>query len=299
MNGQQRRIVVGVGDQGAAHVLDWVAVIAHRADIVHLVHAFDPPPFATTGWRPPVEQDDLIYAAAVRHAGYAAAGLRRHRPDLVVDDEILRCPPQRGLSAAARDADLIVVGSPHRPGSRSALAQLSRHSRCPILVVGEQAPEILAGHAPVMVMLRDLANDEAAVEAAFAIAAERRCGLTVLRPWQPHRRPGLVVAEHEERAGIERFLSAWRARYPAVVVSARLRLGDAPSVLRRFAGAAPLLILGDGPSAAAPEPALDEVVAESLRLRRAPTLLVPRSPVADRAVSGRSPLAESMPATPL
>jgi nucleotide-binding universal stress UspA family protein len=277
MTRQRRTITVGIGDQGAMQLLDWVAVVAHRGDVVHLVHAYDSLPYAAVDWQLPIDDDDLLYAASARHAAYAALALRRKRPDLTVDAEISRCPSTRALPAAASEADLVVVGSPHRSGSRSALRQLAWRSRCPVLVIGDQPPPVGPEHAPVTVMLRDLPNDEAALEAGFEAAAERRSGLIALRAWQPRSRAGLASAEAEEQLALQLLLSAWTPRFPTVGVSIQLRIGDARSVVHQHAADTPLLVMANGPAADVPEPGLDVVVDIALQVRQAPTLLIPSS----------------------
>jgi nucleotide-binding universal stress UspA family protein len=277
MTQPQRTITVGIGDQGALQLVDWVAAVAHSGDVVHLVHAYESWPYAATDWQLPVDNDDLLYAASARHVAYAAAALRRKRPDLVVDDEIVRCPSGRLLSAAASVVDLIVIGSPHRSGSRSALSQLAQHSSCPVLVIADQSPLTEPQHAPVTVMLRDLASDDATIEAGFETAAERRTGLIALRAWQPQADVSLAWAEAEEQLALDLFMAAWTPQFPAVDVSIQLRAGDACSVLREYAGDVPLLILGSGPATDSPEPVLDVLVDTALQVRHAPTLLIPSS----------------------
>jgi nucleotide-binding universal stress UspA family protein len=277
MTRPKRTITVGIGDQGAIQLLDWVAAVARSGDVVHLVHAYQSWPYAATDWQLPVDNDDLLYAASARHAAYAAAALRRKRPDLVVDDEIVRRPPARALVTAATGADLIVIGSSHRPGSRLALGELAQHSSCPVLVIADQPPPITAQHAPVTVMLRDLANDDATIEAGFEAAAERPSGLIALRAWQPQSGAGVAYAEAQEQLAVELFLAAWMPRFPTVGVSIQLRAGDPCSVLREYACGVPLLVLGSGAAADWPEPALDMVVDTALQVRHAPTLLIPSS----------------------
>lgn len=273
----KRTITVGIGDQGAVQLVDWVAAVARSGDVVHLVHAYGSWPYAATDWQLPDDNDDLLYAASARHAAYAAAMLRRKRPDLVVDDEVVRRPAARVLATAAAEADLIVVGSPHRPGSRSALSRLAQRSSCPVLVIADQPPPTAPQHAPVTVLLRDLANDDATIEAGFEAAAERRSGLIALRAWQPRSGASVAWAEAEEQLAVDLFLAAWTKRFPAVGVSIQLRAGDACSALREYAAGVPLVILGSGPAADAPGPTLDTVVDTALQVRHAPTLLIPPS----------------------
>ncbi|MEO6503002.1 MAG: universal stress protein [Jatrophihabitantaceae bacterium] len=276
MTRPKRTITVGIGDQGAVPLVDWVATVAHSGDVVHLVHAYQSCPYAAMDWQLPIDNDDLLYAASARHAAYAAAALRRRRPDLVVDAVIVRSSSARALSAAATEADLIVVASPHRPGSRSTLSQLTQHGRCPVLVIGDQPPPMAPQRAPVTVMLRDLSNDDATIEAAYE-AADRRGDLIVLRAWQPQSNASPAYAEAQEQLAVDLFLAAWTQRFPDVGVSIQLRVGDACSVLRRHAAGAPLLILGSGSAADSPQPALDIVVDTALQVRHAPTLLIPSS----------------------
>ncbi|MEO6702333.1 MAG: universal stress protein [Jatrophihabitantaceae bacterium] len=274
-----RSIVTAIADQGALPVLEWVAALALTGDRIRIVHVYDPMPYTTVDWQLPVDDDALVYPAAARHTADAARRLKHARRDLRIEAEILRCAADRGLLQAAVGADLLIVGTPHNPASFGMLAHLSVSSPCPVLVVGDQHPPAVPSHAASTVMLHDRSSDQQLLAVAFADAAARRRDLIVLQPWRAPVGIGLVYAETEKQKQVDEMLIGWCERYPAVAVSVELRLGDTAAVLREHASdQAPLLM---GVQADSDPTNLDPAVAQALRVRSGPILLVPLATAED------------------
>jgi nucleotide-binding universal stress UspA family protein len=148
-------IVVGVDrSPAAAAALRWAVDEAEcRGTAVKAVFAWQRPlPF---GWRtiPP----ELLTAAALRRA--AALILERAVDEALagrharVRREAIEGPAAETLVAAARDAELLVVGTRrhHAPNGSTAAACLAR-ARCPVVVVHED-PAAQRGRAALVGLL--------------------------------------------------------------------------------------------------------------------------------------------------
>jgi nucleotide-binding universal stress UspA family protein len=144
-----RRIVVGVdGSETSRHALRWAAEEAKsHGSQLHVVHAWEvPAPAVAVGvgrrTAPPEGQHD--------EASRLVAD--------VVRDELGEAPPGdvrtsigRGAAAgvlldAARDADLLVVGSRGLGGFRGLLlgsvsSKMAAHAPCPVVIVRPAAPQ--------------------------------------------------------------------------------------------------------------------------------------------------------------
>jgi nucleotide-binding universal stress UspA family protein len=144
-----RRIVVGVdGSETSRHALRWAAAEAKsHGSQLHVVHAWEvPTPAVAVGagrrTAPPEGQHD--------EASRLVAD--------VVRDELGDAPPGdvrtsigRGAAAgvlldAARDADLLVVGSRGLGGFRGLLlgsvsTKMAAHAPCPVVIVRPAAPQ--------------------------------------------------------------------------------------------------------------------------------------------------------------
>jgi nucleotide-binding universal stress UspA family protein len=149
------KIVVGVdGSQGGLKALDWALAEAHvRQASLHLVHAWMlplidalPEPWAV-GSPPFSPSDEEVHdnlekaARSVLDASLDRA--RSAQSGLEVRGELVESRPAAALLEAARDADLLVVGSRGRDGFAglllgSASAQCVHHAPCPVVVVPEK-----------------------------------------------------------------------------------------------------------------------------------------------------------------
>jgi nucleotide-binding universal stress UspA family protein len=144
-----RRIVVGVdGSETSRHALRWAAEEARsHGSQLHVVHAWEvPAPAAAVGagrrTAPPEGQHDeasRLVADVVRdELGEAPPG--------DVRTSIGRGPAAGVLLDAARNADLLVVGSRGLGGFRGLLlgsvsSKMASHAPCPVVIVRPAAPQ--------------------------------------------------------------------------------------------------------------------------------------------------------------
>jgi nucleotide-binding universal stress UspA family protein len=130
--GDRSRIVVGVETVGTAVTpLRWAAGEARRAGaLLHVVHVAAPRPDyhdRTHGW----SMLDLALETAFPREG----------PGVPVMRSVVRGQPGPALCKTARDASLLVVGTPAEthPGQRMVLGSVSeyciRHSPVPVVIV--------------------------------------------------------------------------------------------------------------------------------------------------------------------
>jgi len=149
------KIVVGVdGSQGGLQALDWALAEAHvRQAPLHVVHAWMlplidalPEPWAVGSppFGPPDEDvHDHLEETARRVLDASLDRARSAQPGLEVRGELVESRPAAALLEAARDADLLVVGSRGRGGFAGLLlgsvsAQCVHHAPCPVVVVPEK-----------------------------------------------------------------------------------------------------------------------------------------------------------------
>jgi nucleotide-binding universal stress UspA family protein len=139
MPGAERRIVVGVdGSPPSERALDWaVAEVRRTGAALHLVSAWTFPmalgyAFTTTVHEVQQSAQDVI-DRAVAHVGEVAG-------DVTVTGETSEQAPAPALIAAAKGADLLVVGSRGLGGFRGLLIgsvsqYCTRHATCSVVVV--------------------------------------------------------------------------------------------------------------------------------------------------------------------
>ena len=139
MPGAERRIVVGVdGSPPSERALDWaVAEVRRTGAALHLVSAWTFPmalgyAFTTTVHEVQQSAQDVI-DRAMAHVGEVAG-------DVTVTGETSEQAPAPALIAAAKGADLLVVGSRGLGGFRGLLIgsvsqYCTRHATCSVVVV--------------------------------------------------------------------------------------------------------------------------------------------------------------------
>ncbi len=145
-------IVVGTdGSPGARRALRWALGEALlRGASLQIVHAWMVPlidalPEPWVIGAPPVgPSDEEVYehlaAGAKRVLDDSLDEARNQEPGLHIEGELVEGRPAAALLAAAREADLLVVGSRGRGGFAGLLlgsvsAQCVHHAPCPIVVV--------------------------------------------------------------------------------------------------------------------------------------------------------------------
>jgi len=139
MPGAERRIVVGVdGSPPSERALDWaVAEVRRTGAALHLVSAWTFPmalgyAFTTTVHQVQQSAQDVI-DRAMAHVGEVAG-------DVTVTGETSEQAPAPALIAAAKGADLLVVGSRGLGGFQGLLIgsvsqYCTRHATCSVVVV--------------------------------------------------------------------------------------------------------------------------------------------------------------------
>jgi nucleotide-binding universal stress UspA family protein len=146
------KIVVGVdGSPGSAKALSWAVGEARvRGAQLRVIHAWMvplidalPEPWAIGS--PPIgPSDEDVYthlaAAAGRVLDDSLAAAKAENGDVEIAGELVEAHAAAALIAAARDADLLVVGSRGRGGFTGLLlgsvsAQCIHHAPCPVVVV--------------------------------------------------------------------------------------------------------------------------------------------------------------------
>jgi nucleotide-binding universal stress UspA family protein len=266
-----RTITVGLdGSAESLAAAEWAAREAKLRDLpVKLVHV----------WRPVPErmaQASLLDAETHQHwteriPREAAEGLRLRHPGVEVSTEQLAGTRSEVLAEAARDAELLVIGSRALSGLGGFLVGsvgqgVVARTEVPVVLVraGEQsADEHAMDHAdvpsgatafkPVVLGLAAGSPDEAVIAFAFEEARRRDTELHVLQGWNqsPYSvyTMGSGFEPHEEfarerAAVLTEALRAWRQKYPDVEVVEVSRPGSAAGLLIDASRDASLLVVG-------------------------------------------------------
>jgi hypothetical protein len=280
---QRRRVVFGISGHRTAHLIDWAGRLLRPADYVQIVEVYRPIPYAATDWQLPVHGGDWRRDLVRSQVAAAADQLRRCRPDLAVTEELTGGAIDLALTEAAQIADLMLLGVPHSDRTRHMLSRLLAEVTCPVILIGAAEPEPSDGVAAV---LRGGTADEAVLRAAFDQAQRERCGLLVLKRWQPPLDGSVRYAETAEQKMLDSCLAGWQEHYPGVGVAAELRYGETLPQLLSHGDRAGLLVLAlPRPRAGRAdfEASLDEVIAH----RSHPTMLVPERLIPEPVTSER------------
>jgi nucleotide-binding universal stress UspA family protein len=257
-NGASRRppiVVVGVdGSRGGRRALLWAADEADRrgADL-RIVHSDRKQPAAVPAWYDPSQQS-LSPGEAVLDdaAGLVATG----QPTVLATTELSRSSPVHALRAAARDAELLVVGSRGAGGFRglslgSVSDQIVQHAPGPVVVVHDDGEPLSLRAAPgrVVVGVDGSRGSDLALQWATAEAALRQAELVIVHAWQ-YPPVGVVAAlpPRSLEGGAEELVAVAvgraRERHPGGRISGQVREGDAVPVLVTEAAEADLLVVG-------------------------------------------------------
>ncbi|MFI1440414.1 universal stress protein [Streptomyces fructofermentans] len=240
-----RTITVGLdGSRESLAAAEWAAREAGLLGLtLKLVHVWEPVPA-------PAAQAPLLGAETQQHwtervPREAAEGIRLRHPGLEVTTEQLSGHPGDVLAHAAKDAELLVLGSRGMSGlggfmvGSVGLSTVARAERPVVLVrAGEQAadehemdqvgiPSAATPFRPVVLGLDIEKPDETLIEFAFAAAARRRTSLRVVHGWNPppYYAYGLATdlelhnaLARRETVALTEFLHPWREKHPDVEV---------------------------------------------------------------------------------
>lgn len=223
---QAGSVVVGVdGSRGSDVALDAaldVAIAEHRP--LTIVHAVGPVPEAETA---------LLDARDTAE---------RRAPDLEIHLVQRVADPRDLLLTVSEHASMLVVGSRGRGRTRSAVLgsvglSLTRHARCPVLVVRPHHPGVV--RRGVLVAADGSATSTPTLEVAFQQASWRRLPLTVLHVIE------YAAGDPAEGAlELAEVMAGLRELYPDVQVQTELGHGRADAVVLTAADRMDLLVLG-------------------------------------------------------
>ncbi|MFE7580215.1 universal stress protein [Streptomyces gardneri] len=250
-----RSIVVGLdGTKQAYAAAEWAAAEAQLRDTgVELVYAKEAAPGVVRSlWSRESEE-----AWAEEMVARVAGGLRERRPGLSVTTRLLPTGPVPGLVTAARESELLVLGS-------RALGSVTGYlvGSVGLTVAGiVERPVVLvraggaaaAPQGPVVVGTDVRRPVDAVLGFAFDEAARRHSRVHVVYAEQlplfaglgPAMVPDIRAAVAPEiRQSLDELLDPWRAKYPDVEAAARVVVGSAGLALVEAAGDAALVVVG-------------------------------------------------------
>ncbi|OPF80727.1 hypothetical protein VT50_0212355 [Streptomyces antioxidans] len=259
----------------AAH---WAAREALLRDLrLRLVHAWNPP-------SPPApalpHQDDQIYWSQ-RLLTDLVGELRDTHPGLRVSAELVPREPVPALLDAARDAEMLVLGSRGRgtPGGfllGSTGRQVLAHGEHPVIMVhADDKP--LTADVTVGVSLRQ--PNEEALRFAFDAAARRGGVLRAVHAGTDG--PGDEGAAEDARepdaeAALDAALRSWREKYPGVPVAEAITTERPALGVVHTAPGSGLLVLGRDGTEPGPVPQLGSVIHAAVHHAPCPVAVVPR-----------------------
>ncbi|MFD5856842.1 universal stress protein [Streptomyces chartreusis] len=293
-----RTVIVGIdGSPESLAAAEWAAREALlRAVPLHVVHAGEQQPhayapFATEAVALPGED------RSARMLHDAEVSLAYRHPGLGITAEQLAGQPATALSAAAREAEVLVLGSrglgraSGRLFGSVALAVVGRTER-PVVLVRAGAGDAYERRADTRGISCEAApfgdvvlglrlpgrSAEAVLEFAFDAAARRDTGLRVVHGWNAMPSPwvGDGDAEAVEPADLlTETLRPWREKFPGVEVTAEAVIGRPGAHLADASRDASLLVLGGRLRSRPVGPHIGSVTHEVLQRAMAPVAVVP------------------------
>ncbi|MEU9792551.1 universal stress protein [Streptomyces sparsogenes] len=266
-----RTITVGLdGSPESRAAAEWAAREATLRGLpVKLVQVWEPVP-------EPIAQAPLLGAEThqqwtERVPREAVEGLRLRHPGVEVTTENVTGRPAEALVRAARDAELLVLGSRGLSGiggflvGSVGLAVVAYAERPVVLVrAGEQAtdehekdragiPSTAAPFRPVVLGLDTGHPDEALIGFAFDAAARRNVPLRVVHGWNPppYYAYGMALEPAVQRevaqgdaAMMTEVLRPWRQKFPEVEVVEQSHFGSPATLLIDASREASLVVVG-------------------------------------------------------
>jgi nucleotide-binding universal stress UspA family protein len=256
-----RPVVVGLdrSDQGRAAV-EYAAELASRRHLpLRLVHVFEPMQFGvrpTIGSSPNIEH--VLKNSAQRLVDETLEVLAAVFPDVEVTAVLEVGSPSARLLEESEHADTLVLGSRGTGGFAdlvigSTAMHVSAHAACPVIAVPSPPDADVVRHG-VVVGVDGSDAAEAAIGYAFEVASDLGETLTAIHAWHDPARTGvgtmmLITYEPEEVAKAERqaladLLAGWQAKFPDVVLEAKVVLGHPVHSLVSRAANARMLVVG-------------------------------------------------------
>lgn len=245
--GRPGPVVVGVDYSSAgATAVSYAAWEAQRRGVhLRLVHGFvatDPdeiPP------GPSFDENELVVVAEERLAEYAAKQIASEFPEVGVTTKVVAGSGALALVNESARAGLVVVGARGAGGFDGLLvgsvaAQVSRHARCPVVVVRGRAGGRRPGRGPILVGVDGTPSSADALGFGFDEAVARGARLIAVHVWSVpdllarstgavwSPRPRDARAQMDQAAGevLKVALDGWQQKYPQVEVVSWSRHGD-------------------------------------------------------------------------
>ena len=265
MNTSGSHVVVGIDRSGTSDLaLDWAATEAARLGLpLMIVHAYSPPTYPAMGPGVPPGgavggQGETLKDVAVQVTSEYADRVRAAHPDLHLEVFTRSGSPGSILVDASRDAELVVVGARGLGAVKGLLfgsvsVHVCAHSHAPVVVVHEAASHTLPD-TRVVVGVDGSETSQAALAFAFAQAASRGVGLTVVHTWQVDGVEGASASlvwsvdwaqlGEQERSVVAEALAGFGEQYPDVDVRRHVAQGHPAEELARLSENACLLVVG-------------------------------------------------------
>lgn len=173
--------------------------------------------------------------------------LAEAHPDLRVGVDRVTEPPVRALVDAARDAEVLVLGSRELGTVQGFLLgpvslAVATHAPRPVVVVHEPPAGQTNGGGAVVLGLGPARPHDPLLAFAFEAAAARGAVLRIVQVTDGE--PAAGEPESRGCSALAEVLSPWRERMPAVEVDEWLTTGSAAQHLLEAAGQAALLVVG-------------------------------------------------------
>ncbi|MFE1443514.1 universal stress protein [Streptomyces sp. NPDC058739] len=266
-----RTVTVGLdGSRESRAAAEWAAREAGLLGLpLKVVHVWEPVP-------EPMAQAPLLGAETQAHwtervPRETAEGLRLRHPGLEVTTEHLTGSPATLLAGAAKDAEMLVLGSRGLGGIGGFMVgsvglSVVAHAERPVVLIraGEQAadehekdpsgvPSAGTAFRPVLLGLDLESPDDGLIEFAFAAAARRGTSLKVVHGWNPppYYAYGLSTdlelhdaLVRRETVALTAFLHPWREKHPDVDVTEECHYGSPGHHLVDVAREASLVVVG-------------------------------------------------------
>lgn len=247
-------ILVGVdGSKHSYRALDTAAEMAFRERRpLHILHCYQPYPASLSPAPPSADVTATLRTLAEDVVTRARRQVQNQWPDLTVSASLSTHDAREKLSAVSHHGSMLVVGSRglgamHSLVLGSVSMYVAHHSACPVLVV---RPEPGAADAGILVGSDGSPLSRAAIEFAFAQAAEQQAALTVVHciPPFPYRE-GLPLDEQADDLAVHRLelaeaVAGLREKYPEVTVELALERGPTPGHLVHRSRASRLVVVG-------------------------------------------------------
>jgi nucleotide-binding universal stress UspA family protein len=266
-----RTLTVGLdGSPESRAAAEWAAREAQLLGLpLKLVQVWEPVPA-------PMAQAPLLGPETHQHwtertTRETAEGIRLRHPGLDVLTEQLSGRPAEALAGAAKDAELLVLGSRGLSGVGGFMVgsvglSVVAHAERPVVLVraGEQAadehemdpvgiPSAAAPFRPVVLGLDVESPDEELIAFAFAAAVRRSTSLRVVHGWNPppYYAYGLSVdlelhgeLARSETTALAEALLPWREKFPDVEVTEESSYGSPGNHLVDASREASLVVVG-------------------------------------------------------